>query len=180
VTQAQWQEVMGNNPSYFKDCDQCPVESVSWNDVQDFIRKLNGLTGKNYRLPTEAEWEFAARGGNKSGGFKYSGSDNIGTVACYDFNSSKKTTTVGTKFDNELGIFDMSGNVWEWCSDWYGSYSGTFQRNPQGASSGQNRVLRGGSWYTGASRCPVTYRGWINPDGRSFNGGFRLVLSPVL
>jgi formylglycine-generating enzyme required for sulfatase activity len=179
VTQAQWKSVMGNNPSYFKDCDQCPVENVSWNDVQDFIRKLNELTGKNYRLPTEAEWEFAARGGNKSGGFKYSGSDNIGTVACYDFNSNKKTKTVGTKFDNELGIFDMSGNVWEWCSDWYGGYSGTFQRNPQGASSGQSRVLRGGSWFNLASGCRVTIRIGYNPEIRFIIYGFRLVLSPV-
>lgn len=179
VTQAQWQAVMGNNPSYFKDCDQCPVENVSWDDVQEFIGKLNQKTGKKYRLPSEAEWEYAARGGKKSGGFKYSGSDNIGTVACYDFNSNKKTKTVGTKFDNELGIFDMSGNVWEWCNDWYGSYSGTFQRNPQGASSGQFRVLRGGSWGTVASYCRVTRRVRRIPGARDVNVGFRLVLSPV-
>jgi len=179
VTQAQWKAVMGNNPSYFKDCDQCPVEQVSWNDVKEFISKLNQQTGKKYRLPTEAEWEYAARGGKKSGGFTYSGSNNIGTVACYDFNSNKKTTTVGTKVDNELGIFDMTGNVWEWCSDWYGSYSGTFQRNPQGASSGQYRSLRGGGWFYDASHCRVSNRNWSNPDFSYSFYGFRLVLSRV-
>jgi formylglycine-generating enzyme required for sulfatase activity len=179
VTQAQWKAVMGNNPSYFKDCDQCPVENVSWNDVQDFIRKLNELTGKNYRLPTEAEWEFAARDGGKSCGYKYSGSNLFSSVGWYKGNSSDKSKPVGSKQANELGIFDMSGNVWEWCSDWYGSYSGTFQRNPQGASSGQNRVLRGGSWSSEASNCRVTVRNSYNPEIRINSNGFRLVLSPV-
>jgi formylglycine-generating enzyme required for sulfatase activity len=179
VTQAQWQEVMGNNPSYFKDCDQCPVESVSWNDVQDFIRKLNGLTGKNYRLPTEAEWEFAARGGAKSRGYTYSGGNDVGSVAWYTDNSSSKTHSVGGKQANELLIFDMTGNVWEWCSDWYGSYYGTFQRNPQGASSGQYLVLRGGGWNYLEWRCRVTDRFGNSADYGDYYRGFRLVLSPV-
>jgi formylglycine-generating enzyme required for sulfatase activity len=179
VTQAQWKAVMGNNPSYFKDCDQCPVEQVSWNDVQEFIGKLNQKTGKKYRLPTEAEWEFAARDGVKSKGYLYSGGNDAGTVAWYTDNSGSKTHSVGSKQANELGIFDMSGNVWEWCSGWYGGYSGTFQRNPQGAFSGLSRVLRGGGWNNRASHCRVTARSGHYPDGRSNCIGFRLVLSPV-
>ena len=151
VTQALWKAVMGSNPSNWKG-DDLPVETVSWDDCQTFIRKLNALTGKNFRLPTEAEWEFAARGGNNSRGYKYAGSNNIETVAWYDGNSGNKTHVVGTKSPNELGLYDMSGNVWEWCQDRYGSYSGASQTNPTGASSGSNRVLRGGccgrsAWY---------------------------------
>jgi formylglycine-generating enzyme required for sulfatase activity len=179
VTQAQWQAVMGTNPSHFKDCDHCPVEQVSWNDAQEFIDKLNQKTGKKYRLPTEAEWEYAARGGAKSKGYLYSGGNDVGNVAWFTDNSGSKTHSAGAKQANELLIFDMSGNVWEWCSDWYGSYSGTFQRNPQGASSGQDRVLRGGSWNDKASYCHVTFRFGNYPDIRNFNCGFRLVLSPV-
>ncbi|WP_282776075.1 formylglycine-generating enzyme family protein, partial [Phaeodactylibacter xiamenensis] len=138
VTQAQWEAVMGSNPSGFSSCGSCPVENVSWNDVQDFIVKLNRMTGGNYRLPTEAEWEYAARGGNRSRGHKYSGSDNLGSVGWYRDNSDKKTHPVGKKTPNELGLYDMSGNVWEWCSDWYDKdyYSSSPARNPKGPGGG--------------------------------------------
>ncbi|MBQ3247459.1 MAG: SUMF1/EgtB/PvdO family nonheme iron enzyme, partial [Alistipes sp.] len=129
VTQAQWEAVMGKNPSRFKG-DNLPVERVSWNDIQKFIEKLNAKTGKRYRLPTEAEWEYAARGGNQSKGYKYSGSNDIGSVAWYTDNSSSPTHPVGQKQPNELGLYDMSGNVYEWCSDWHGSYSSGSQTNP--------------------------------------------------
>lgn len=158
VTQKQWREIMGNNPSNFKNCDNCPVEKVSWNDVQEFIKKLNQKTGKNYRLPTEAEWEYAAKGGNQSKGTIYSGSNNIDEVAWYRENSGSKTHPAGQKKPNELGIYDMSGNVYEWCNDWYGNYSAGSQRNPQGSSSGARRVLRGGSWGSIAGNCRVSNR----------------------
>jgi formylglycine-generating enzyme required for sulfatase activity len=177
VTQELWQAVMGNNPSYFKG-NILPVEQVSWNDIQDFIRKLNQKTGANFRLPTEAEWEYAARGGNKSKGYKYSGSNTIDNVAWYISNSGSKTHQVGTKSPNELGIYDMSGNVWEWCQDWYGSYSSGSQTNPTGPSSGSRRVLRGGSWYDHAGDCRVSNRGHNNLDRRLDYNGFRLVLVP--
>jgi formylglycine-generating enzyme required for sulfatase activity len=175
VTQAQWRVVMGNNPSSFSGCDDCPVENVSWNDAQAYIAKLNQQTGKKYRLPTEAEWEFAARGGNKSKGSKYAGGTDIGSVAWYSSNSSSKTHAVGEKQANELGIYDMSGNVWEWCEDWYGDYSSSPQTNPKGPQNGSYRVLRGGSLYYDAKYCRVSYRDLSNPDLR-FNYGFRLVL----
>jgi formylglycine-generating enzyme required for sulfatase activity len=139
ITQSQWQKVMGSNPSHFKG-DDLPVEQVSWEDAQQFINKLNSMTGKTYRLPTEAQWEFAARGGTKSKGYEYSGSNNANEVAWYDDNSGKKTQLVGQKAANELGIFDMSGNVWEWCSDWYGDYSSATVTNPTGAATGVFRV----------------------------------------
>lgn len=145
VTQALWRAVMGSNPSYFKG-DNLPVECVSWNDCQTFINRLNSYTGRNFRLPTEAEWEFAARGGNYSRHYKYSGSNYIGDVAWYDNNSGNRTHPVGTKQPNELGLYDMSGNVYEWCSDWYGSYSSYSQSDPTGPNSGSGRVERGGSW----------------------------------
>jgi formylglycine-generating enzyme required for sulfatase activity len=180
VTQAQWRAVMGNNPSHFSGCDNCPVENVSWNNVQDFIRKLNQQTGKRYRLPTEAEWEFAARGGNKSKGHKYSGGNNLNSVAWYDDNSGSKTHPVGQKQANELGIYDMSGNVWEWCEDWYGDYSSSPQTNPKGPSYGSRRVLRGGSWYSDAKYCRVSNRVSNYPgsrnDGRRLPPGSSLVL----
>ena len=178
VTQALWKAVMGSNPSNWKG-DNLPVERVSWDDCQTFIRKLNALTGKNFRLPTEAEWEFAARGGNNSRGYKYAGSNNIGDVAWYDGNSGNKTHTVGTKSPNELGIYDMSGNVWEWCQDWYGSYSSASQTNPTGASSGSYRVLRGGSWYYGARFCRSSLRSDNAPGYRYIYYGLRLVLSQL-
>ena len=179
VTQKEWQAVMGDNPSKFYG-DNLPVDYVSWNDCQDFINKLNQLTGLKFRLPTEAEWEFAARGGKQSKGYKYSGSDNIGDVAWYTDNSDDESHQVGTKQPNELGIYDMSGNVFEWCSDWYGSYSSSAQTNPTGPSSGSYRVLRGGSWSAigGAWLCRVSYRGYDYPSSRDFNSGFRVVLVP--
>ena len=175
VTQALWKAVMGNNPSSFKG-DNLPVEMVSWTDCQEFIRKLNSLTGRSFRLPTEAEWEFAARGGNQSNGYKYAGSNSIGSVAWYTDNSGGKTHAVKGKSPNELGLYDMSGNVWEWCSDWKDSYSSGSQTNPKGPSSGSYRVLRGGGWNYSARRCRVSNRFNIVPDYR-FNGyGFRLCL----
>ena len=146
VTQELWEAVMGSNPSYFEGDNQRPVENVSWNDCQKFIKKLNRLTGKEFRLPTEAEWEYAARGGKYSRGYKYSGSDNADEVAWYDSNSGSKTHPVKTKKDNELGLYDMSGNVWEWCNDWWGCYQSNSQTNPTGPSEGESRVLRGGGW----------------------------------
>ena len=175
VTQAQWKAVMGNNPSSFKG-DNLPVERVSWNEVQEFIKKLNQLMGKSYRLPTEAEWEYAARGGNNSRGYKYSGSNNIGSVAWYYENSGSTTHPVGSKSPNELGIYDMSGNVWEWCQDWYGDYSSSSQRNPKGPASGSSRVGRGGGWYCDAWGCRVSFRSGYSPDLRFNDLGFRLVL----
>lgn len=174
VTQALWEAVMGSNPSYFEGSD-LPVEQVSWNDCQTFLTKLNQLTGKTFRLPTEAEWEYAARGGNKSQGYKYSGSNTIGNVAWYYDNGGSKTHAVGTKQANELGIYDMSGNVWEWCSDWYDSYGSSSQTNPTGAASGSYRVLRGGSWSSYARGCRVAYRNYGNPGFRGNNYGLRLV-----
>ena len=177
VTQAQWRAVMGSNPSKFTG-DNNPVEKVSWDDIQEFIKKLNAQTGKKFRLPTEAEWEYAARGGNQSKGYKYSGSNSIGDVAWYDGNSGDKTRPVGQKRPNELGIYDMSGNVWEWCQDWYGAYSSSSQTNPTGPSSGSSRVLRGGSWYSYARNCRVSFRSSGIPDSRYYSYGFRLACLP--
>ena len=177
VTQELWEAVMGSNPSWFKGA-QNPVESVDWYDCQEFVIRLNSLTGRTFRLPTEAEWEYAARGGNKSRHYKYSGSDNIDEVAWYDGNSGSSTHAVGTKSPNELGIYDMSGNVLEWCSDWYGSYSAGAQTNPQGPSSGSFRVLRGGSWYRSARDCRVSYRSSNGPNYGINIFGLRLVLVP--
>ena len=176
VTQALWQAVMGNNPSYFKG-DNLPVEQVSWDDCQDFLSKLNRITGKMFRLPTEAEWEYAARGGNKSRGYQYSGSNNLSDVAWYDDNSGKKTHAVGTKQANELGIYDMNGNVFEWCQDWYGEYNSSSQVNPTGANSGSYRVIRGGSWYFSAMYSRSSCRYEHAPGYRSTIFGLRLVLS---
>ena len=176
VTQALWQAVMGSNPSNFKG-DNLPVETVNWNDCQEFISKLNSLTGRKFRLPTEAEWEYAARGGKKSRGYQYSGSRKISDVAWYEGNSRSKTHPVGRKQANELGIYDMSGNVWEWCSDWYGSYSSSSQTNPMGSDSGAKRVRRGGSWCHIARICRSSYRSGDAPDCRGLYLGLRLALS---
>ena len=175
VTQALWQAVMGSNPSYFSGSNR-PVEQVSWDDCQDFIRRLNALTGESFRLPTEAEWEYAARGGNKSWGYNYAGSDNIDNVAWYGGNSGSQTHNIATKSPNELGLYDMSGNVWEWCQDWYGDYSSGSQTNPTGPASGDFRVLRGGYWYFIKWFCRVTDRDFHDPSGRSYIIGLRLAL----
>ncbi len=169
VTQGLWKAVMGSNPSYFKG-DNLPVEDVSWDDCQEFINKLNELTGKTFRLPTEAEWEFAARGGNKSNHTQYAGSSNSGSVAWY----GDKTHDVAQKTPNELGLYDMSGNVMEWCQDWYGGYSSSAQTNPQGPSSGSYRVLRGGSWFNIARDCRVSGRYSYYPSDRYSYFGLRL------
>lgn len=156
VTQREWEAVMGRNPSANKGAN-CPVECVSWDDCQKFIAKLNRITGKHFRLPTEAEWEFAARGGNRSQGYEYSGSNYLHEVAWYRDNCGH-IYDVGTKRPNELGLYDMSGNVSKWCSDWYGRYSSASQTNPTGPSSGHERILRGGSWIRSAGACCVFAR----------------------
>jgi formylglycine-generating enzyme required for sulfatase activity len=176
VTQELWATVMGSNPSNFTSDSQLPVETVSWNDCQTFITKLNSLTGANFRLPTEVEWEYAARGGNKSQGYTYSGSDTIGDVAWYTSNSSSKTHPVKTKQPNELGIYDMSGNVWEWCQDWYGSYSSAAVTDPQGPSSGSIRVSRGGGWDYIAAGCRCANRNRYAPTYTPDYLGLRLAL----
>ena len=173
VTQALWTAVMGDNPSWFKG-DNLPVESVSWEDCQTFIGKLNGLTGKRFRLPTEAEWEYAARGGKGSNHTQYSGGSMIDDVAWYDGNSGSKTHPVKAKKPNELGLYDMSGNVWEWCEDLYGSYS---SGNPTGPDSGSCRVFRGGCCYNGERNCRSSNRGYDSPGYRNYYLGFRLALS---
>ncbi len=181
VTQKLWQEIMGNNPSNFKG-DNLPVETVSWDDVQEFIKKLNSKTSKKYRLPSEAEWEFAARGGTESNGYKYAGSNNIDEVAEYRRNNGKNTKNVGGKKANELGIYDMSGNVWEWCQDkWNDDYKGApTDGSAWESGSGSLRVYRGGGWSINAGYCRVAYRYYYYADARSNNLGFRLALSPIV
>ena len=167
---------MGSNPSYFTGNNQRPVERVSWYDCQEFIKKLNQLTGKKFRLPTEAEWEYAARGGKYSRGYKYSGRNDVDEVAWYKSNSSETTHPVATKEANELGLYDMNGNVWEWCKDWYGDYQSNSQTNPTGPSEGEKRVLRGGSWYNRYWFVSVSYRNGSTPESRYDDYGLRLAL----
>ena len=166
ITQTQWRAIMGNNPSNFKN-ENNPVENVNWNDAQNFLARLNERTGKNYRLPTEAEWVFAARAdtiaGFCAGGCRFSGSDDIDEVAWFKGNSGGRTQPVGSKLPNELGIYDMSGNVWEWCED----------------DKDNNRVIRGGSWNSEARFCSVNYKYSYGPENRSFIIGFRVVLPIV-
>jgi len=200
VSQKEYKAVMGSNPSNFKG-DNLPVERVSWFNAVEFCNKLSireGLTpvysinnnsspsnwsggtitanwnANGYRLPTESEWEYAARGGNKSRGFTYSGSNSIGDVAWYTSNSNGKTHPVGTKRANELGLYDMSGNVWEWCWDWYGEYSSSAKTNPRGPANGSSAVLRGGWWYFNVNYCRVAYRGWYGRSYTYFSYGFRV------
>ena len=173
VTQELWEAVMGSNPSKFKG-GRRPVENVNWQDCHEFIRQLNSLTGKHFRLPTEAEWEYAARGGNISEGYTYSGGDSIDAVGRYYGNSSNGTHNVATKRPNELGIYDMSGNVGEWCYDWYGNYISESQTNPKGQSSGSWRVYRGGGWNFDSTSCQVFSRNLDTPSYRVCNRGFRL------
>ena len=184
VTQALWQAVMGSNPSYFIDDLNRPVERVSWYDCQTFITKLNEMTGKTFRLPTEAEWEFAARGGNKSQGYKYSGSNDVNEVAWYWYSIPSQSSdnagygiqTVATKKANELGLYDMSGNVWEWCQDWYSDYSSSPSTNPTGPAAGSYRVFRGGGWTSDAWACRVSSRGSHYPSNTNHDLGLRLAL----
>ncbi|MFW5568096.1 MAG: formylglycine-generating enzyme family protein [Bacteroidales bacterium] len=174
VTQELWTAVMGSNPLKFTGNMQRPVEMVSWNDCQTFISKLNELTGETFRLPTEAQWEYAARGGNKSKGYTYSGGDAIDDVAWHEYNSGGITHPVKTKAPNELGIYDMTGNVYEWCSDWYGSYSSAAQTDPTGPSTGSYRLIRGGSWGSDATYCRVASRGSSTPTFSYISLGLRL------
>jgi sulfatase modifying factor 1 len=183
VTQEEWKAVMGNNPSYYTNCDKCPVETVSWEDIQSFLNKLNSLTGGKYRLPTEAEWEFAARGGIKSSGFKYSGGNKLDVVAWYGDTSGRgdipKTgpRPVGQKAGNELGLHDMSGNVGEWCNDWFGGdyYANSPSTNPAGPSTGTGKVYRGGVFHGDTANLRVSSRIHYTNTIGAFSIGFRLV-----
>ncbi len=183
VTQALWLAVMGTLPSNFTGM-QLPVEQVSWEDCQAFIAALNAMTGQQFRLPTEAEWEFAARGGNMSMGYKYSGSDNLASVGWYSYNDSWDvrgtgyygTHPVATRNPNELMLYDMSGNVHEWCQDWYGAYDAGEQVNPVGPAGGTTRVYRGGSWYFDEWFCRVSFRNSVSPSYTSYGIGLRLAM----
>lgn len=181
VTQALWKAVMKDNPSFFTG-DSRPVESVSWEGAQEFIQKLNGLTGKSYRLPTEAEWEYAARGGRQSKGYKFAGGNKLKEVGWYWEDTHFETKAVGLKYPNELGLYDMSGNVWEWCQDWFDENyyeechkQGTVE-NPKGPAEGSTRVLRGGSWSNVPQGCRCAYRLTYAPRYRLSFAGFRLAL----
>ena len=185
VTQELWQAVMGTtvrqqrdkaDPSFSLKGEGAnyPMYYISWEECQTFVNKLYQLTGKRYRLPTEAEWEYAARGGNRPHGCRYAGSNNLADVAWYIDNSGSTTHPVGQKSPNSLGLYDMSGNVWEWCQDWFGSYSSGSQTNPTGPSSGSSRVFRGGCWNGNARLCRVSYRHCITPSYRHYNLGLRL------
>jgi formylglycine-generating enzyme required for sulfatase activity len=193
VTQKEWREIMGSNPSYFKG-DNLPVECVSWNEAIEYCNKRSlkeGLTpayrgsgnsitcdfnATGYRLPTEAEWEYAAKGGNQDYlTYEYAGGNSADSVAWYDGNSGSKTHPVGTKQPNSLGLYDMSGNVWEWCWDWYGSYSSESQTDPTGVSSGTTRVSRGGGWINSAADVRAAGRISGTPLNRNYCLGFRLV-----
>lgn len=184
VTQALWYAVMGQKPTWSSSYgvgDNYPAYYISYEDCQTFLSSLNSklssqLLGMKFNFPTEAQWEYAARGGNKSQGYLYAGSNTIGDVAWYTDNSSSKTHEVKGKQANELGLYDMSGNVWEWCYDWYGSYSSGGQTNPTGPSSGSSRVLRGGGWFDVARACRSSLRGFNSPSLRNSHNGFRLAL----
>jgi formylglycine-generating enzyme len=193
VTQDQYEKVMGKNPSYFKDSGKdAPVEQVNWYDAVEFCNKLSEQEGlqkcysgsgdnikcdfkaNGYRLPTEAEWEYAAKGGNQSKGYTYSGGNSLDEVGWYNDNSRRRTHSVKGKYPNELGIYDMSGNVWEWCWDWYGDYSSSAQTNPHGQGIGSNRVYRGGGWGGNRNYCRSADRYDLTPASRGYYLGFRL------
>ena len=176
VTQELWEAVMGDNPSHFKG-KNLPVENVSWDDCQKFIMKLNELTGKKYRLPTEAEWEYAARGGSNSMHYKYSGGNYAEYVSWCYINSMDKTHTVGMMKPNELGLYDMSGNVWEWCQDWYGLYDKKTAYYPTGPIKAYNKVFRGGGYDNGDTYCRCSYRNGTAPQNKFKNLGLRLAHS---
>lgn len=185
VTLGQWRHIMGIKPPAYtgvdygnKDCDKCPVVKVSWDDAQEFIKRLNAKTGKHYRLPTETEWEFAARGGKYSKGYDYAGSNKLSDVGWYG-KANSTTHPVGKKEPNELSIYDMSGNVLEWCQDWYGEdyYKKTVDEvNPKGPAKGDKRVLRGGSYFDDAPVCRNVYRSRFTPETQQWNIGFRLAM----
>jgi hypothetical protein len=177
VTQAQWEAVMGDNPSSFQPCDQCPVESVDYSTVQDYISKLNQITGRNYRLPTEAEWEYCARSAYFKEDSLFSGSDAWDAVAWIEANSDDKTHPVGTKQPNRIGLYDLSGNVWEWCSDLFGKYKKGYSSNPKGANSGEFFVNRGGGWADIPEHTRISYRGGNNTSYKDDDVGFRLAIS---
>jgi formylglycine-generating enzyme required for sulfatase activity len=181
VTQKQWASVMGINPSHFDGdgWENLPVEQVSWDEIQEFIRRLNVMTGKKYRLPTEAEWEYAVRGGTKGKGEKFFGHKFLDDVAWYDYNSFGRTQTVGGKKPNELGLHDMTGNVWEWVSDWYDKnyYKDGPLNGPKGPRNGTERVYRGGSFNAGEQHCRVTLRNCAKPGYKAIYLGFRLASS---
>ena len=178
VTQGLWQEVMGGNPSYFKSGDGYPVENVSWNDCQEFLKKLNSRyaqSGLRWALPTEAQWEYACRAGSTG---VYGGNGRIDDMGWYDRNSGKKTHPVAQKTPNAWGIYDMHGNVWEWCADRYGSYPSGSVTDPSGAASGSFLVFRGGSWLNSARGCRSAHRSGIDPGTRFSGLGLRVVLVP--
>jgi len=189
VTQALWTAVMGTTVRQQRDLGDSswdlrgvgsnyPMYYVNYDEAVQFARKLSQLTGRTFSLPTEAEWEYAARGGSESLGYKYAGSSDVDAVAWYTDNSGRQTHPVAQKAANELGLYDMSGKVLEWCSDWYGDYSSGAQRNPTGPGSGSNRVLRGGSWNDYARYCRVSFRFVSGPTERRDDSGFRLVFRP--
>lgn len=179
VTQAVWKAVMRSNPSLILGDDRLPVDCVKWDMCQEFITKLNEILEYKlqFRMPTEAEWEFAARGGNQSHGYKYAGSNNVGEVAWYESNSDGQTHPVGLKKPNELGLYDMSGNIWEWCHDWEGHYSPDEQTNPTGPDKGTHRIMRGGSWTYDYTFCRVSNRNYISHVIRASNCGLRLAMT---
>lgn len=188
VTQGLWEAVMGTTVEQQRDKANpewplrgvgadYPMYYVSWDDCQAFVEKLSGLTGKKFRLPTEAEWEFAARGGRMAKGDKYAGSRHMGLAGWYYMNSASSSHPVKGKAVNELGLYDMSGNVWEWCNDWYGQYERLPQTDPQGPATGEERVLRGGGWAYYAPRCRVSFRYKFSPDHSNSSYGFRLVMA---
>ena len=179
VTQLLWYVVMGSYPNISNNYgrgDNYPVYNVTYTQCEQFIAKLNKLTKKNFRMPTEAEWEFAARGGNNSNKYKYSGSNTIGSVAWYNSNAGGKSHPVAQKEANEMNLYDMSGNVWEWCSDWYGNYTMSAQTNPKGPSSGTGKVIRGGGYDDSPTECRVSVRSNASTSSSLTTIGFRLIM----
>ena len=174
VTQALWYAVMDDIPPTNQDCPSCPIDNLTWSRLERFIQNLNAITGKSYRLPTEAEWEFAARGGQKGAGWRFSGGNNLIELAWMENNAGGKKHPVKGKKPNELGLYDMSGNVWEWCSDWYGDYTTGSQTNPKGPVAGSDRVYRGGCFLDASLNCRVSSRIGNAPDFRTFTVGLRL------